>query len=140
LLLDQQGAGRVQRQRALLFQALHRHELHLRAARGLAQRRGVGRVVLAALLHERADGLGRDQLHRVAEAGQHTPPVVRGPARLQHHGARGLRLEEPDQLAPAQLAPDFGLSGLVHAVHVEHGLGGVQPDHGNAHRGRSLLR
>ncbi len=40
--------------------------------------------------------------------------MVRGPARLQHHRAGGLRLEKPDHLAPAQRAPDLGLPGLVH--------------------------
>jgi hypothetical protein len=38
--------------------------------RGLAQRRGVGGVVLFAFLHERSDRFGRDQLHRMSKAGQ----------------------------------------------------------------------
>jgi hypothetical protein len=40
------------------------------------------------------------------------------------------------QFAPSQLAPDLHPAGLVHAVHLKEGLGGVQADHGNAHRGR----
>src|SRR5271166_1283115 len=60
-------------------------------------------------------------------------------ARLHDDGAGLLLLEEPDQFAPSQLAPDLHLTGLVHAVHLKDGLGGVQANHGNAHRGRLPL-
>jgi len=62
-----------------------------------------------------------------------------GTARLHDDGA-GLQLvEERDQFAPSQLALDLNLSGLVHAVNLKDGLGGVQADHRNAHRGRLLF-
>ena len=38
-----------------------------------------------------------------------------------------------------QLALDLRLSGLVHGVDLEDGLGGIQADHANAHRGRLPL-
>src|SRR4051794_41899373 len=69
------------------------------------------------------------------EADQHAGPVVRRAARLHDDRAGLLLLEERPQLAPPQLAPDLGLSGRVHGVDLEDGLGGIQADHGDAHRG-----
>ena len=51
------------------------------------------------------------------------------PARFQHHRARGLRREERDHLAPAQLALDLGVAFLTDTMHLEGGLGGVEADH-----------
>ena len=56
----------------------------------------IGSVVLLALLDERADRLGRDQLHLVPKAGQHTSPVMRRAARLHDDCARCLLLEKRD--------------------------------------------
>ena len=64
-------------------------------------RRRIGGIVLLALLHERPDRLGRDQLHLVPKAGQHAGPVMRRTARLHDDRAGLLLLEERDQLAPA---------------------------------------
>ena len=69
------------------------------------------------------------------EADQHAGPVVRRAARLHDDRAGLLLLEERPQLAPPQLAPDLGLSELVHGVDLKDGLGGIQADHGDAHRG-----
>ena len=80
------------------------------------RRRRSGRAAIGAL---GAEGVGR-------------------PARLQHHRACGLHLEEPDHLAAAQLAPDLGTALLVDAVDLKAGLGGVEADHDNAHGGRFL--
>src|SRR4051794_41379461 len=68
------------------------------------------------------------------EADQHAGPVVRRAARLHDDRAGLLLLEERPQLAPPQLAPDLGLSELVHGVDLKDGLGGIQADHGDAHR------
>src|SRR5271166_5612686 len=75
-------------------------------------------------------------------AAHHWPgscPVMGSTARLHNDGAGIQLLKERDQFAPSQLALDLHLSGLVHAVHLKDGLGGVQADHGNAHRGRLPL-
>src|SRR3954453_14504356 len=66
------------------------------------------------------------------------PPIQGCPQSQSSKVAKNpfLLLEECDQLAPAQLTPEFHLSGLVHAVDLEDGLGGIQADHANAHGGR----
>src|SRR4051812_31857306 len=64
--------------------------------------------------------------------------MVARPARLDHHRARLLLLKERQQLVPPELALQLCLSGLVHPVHLKHGLCRIQTDHGNAHRGRSF--
>src|SRR4051795_8825615 len=96
-------------------------------------------VVLPAPLDERPHRLGCDQLHLVAEAAQQAAPVMAGTAGLEEHGASRLLLEEPDQLAPVQLAPEHRPATLIEAVDLKDGLRGVQPDHGDRHRGRLLL-
>src|SRR6185437_9756865 len=73
------------------------------------------------------------------EAHQNARPVMRGTTSLHHHRATFLLLEECDQLAPAHLALELCLSSLVHAVDLEDGLGSIQANHGNAHRGRLLV-
>jgi hypothetical protein len=122
----------------LLLNGLDRHELHVRLRRRDAQCRRIGGIVLLTPFHERPRRLGCDQLHVVAEAGQLARPMVARPARLNHHRARLLLLKERQQLVPPELALQLCLSGLVHPVHLKHGLCRVQTDHGNAHRGRSF--
>jgi hypothetical protein len=46
-------------------------------------------------------------------------------ARLHDNGAGFLLLKEGDQFTPSQFAPDLHPAGLVHAVHLKDGLGGV---------------
>jgi hypothetical protein len=136
LLLDQQRAGCVQSQDPLLRHSLDRHELDVGPRGGFADRRGVGGIVLLALLDEGFDRFGGNQLHRVTKATENARPVMRGATGLHHHRAAFLLLEECDQLAPAHLALELCLSGLVDAVDLEDGLGGIQANHGNAHGGR----
>jgi hypothetical protein len=60
---------------------------------------------------------------------------MRRAARLHDDRTSLLLLEKRDQFAPSKLAPDCHLSGLIHGVNLENGLGGIKTDHGNAHRG-----
>src|ERR1700674_2513302 len=92
-----------------------------------AERCRIGWVVLLALFHEGSDCLRCDQFHLVSKTGQDPCPVMRCTARLHGDDAPLLLLEERDQFTPSQLAPDLHLSGLIHAVHLEDGLGGVRP-------------
>jgi hypothetical protein len=62
-----------------------------------------------------------------------------GATGLEEHGASRLLLAEPDQLAPMQLALEHRPATLVDAMDLKDGLRGVQPDHGDRHRGRLLL-
>ena len=136
LLFDQQRSSRMQGQDALLLYGLGRDELSIGSGGGFADRCGIGRIVLLTLLHEGFDGFGCNQFHRVTEAGEYARPVMRSATGLHHHRAAFLFLEERDQLAPAQFPLDLHLSSLVHAMDLEHGLGCIQADHGNAHGGR----
>src|SRR4051795_4446819 len=79
---------------------------------------------------------GANQLHRMTKATENARPVMRGTTGLHHHRATFLLLEECNQVAPAQLALELYLSGLVDAVDLEDGLGGIQADHAKAHGGR----
>ena len=75
LLGDQRLAHPVDRQGALLLLALDRDEPHARPLHRLADRFGIGPVVLLAL-HVRLDVLRRHQPHRVAEPGNLSCPEV----------------------------------------------------------------
>jgi hypothetical protein len=66
--------------------------------------------------------------------------VVRGTACLHDQGAARLPLEEGDQLAPLQLALELDRAARVDAVELEHRLGDIQADHGDAHRGQLPLQ
>ena len=81
---------------------LDRHEAHLRARGGLADRRGVVGVVLAAraLAAVRADQLRRDDARVQAQRRELARPVVRARAGLHRHHAAGRQLRAPgDELA-----------------------------------------
>ena len=57
-------------------------KLHVGPGCGRAECRRIGGIVLLALLHERLDRLGRDQLHVMSKAGQHAGPMMCRAARL----------------------------------------------------------
>src|SRR6201994_2642974 len=124
----------MQRQDALLLYGLDRHELDVGPRSRLADRRSVGGIVLLALLDKGFHRFGGDQLHRVTKARQNARPVMCGATGLHHYYATFLLLEEGDQVASAHLALELHLSGLVHPVNLEHGLGGIQADHATADR------
>ena len=86
----------MQGQDALLPHVLGWHELYAGPGGGLTDRRGIGSIVLLALLHERFDRFGCDQLHCMAEAGEYARPVMGGATGLQHDCAALLFLEERD--------------------------------------------
>jgi hypothetical protein len=138
LLFDQQGPSRMQGQDALLLHALGRHELHVGPGRGFTDRSGICGIVLLSLLYKGLHRFGRDQLHAVPEAGQHAGPVVGGATSFHDDRTSRLLLKERDQIVPSQLPSDLRSSGFVHAMNLEDGLGCIEADHANAHRGRLL--
>jgi hypothetical protein len=75
LLGDQRLAHPVDCQGALLILGLDRHKAHARTMHRLADRLGIGLVVLVAL-HVRLDILRRHQAHRMAEPGDLSCPAV----------------------------------------------------------------
>src|SRR4051794_12739194 len=80
--------------------ALLRGKAHSGPLSGLADRFGIGHVVLLAL-DERLDVRRRDETDRMAELGDLTPPVVGARTRLHGHRAGRERGQEREELAAA---------------------------------------
>ena len=97
-LPDQESPGPMQHGRGLLLDRLDRDEAHGRPDHGLADRLGVGGVVLVRL-DEGLHVLGRDQPDLVAEGLQLPRPVVRARAGLDADQARRQPGEERGDLA-----------------------------------------
>src|SRR5664279_2598800 len=72
------------------------------------------------------------------ENGQRAPPMMGRTARLHHNGGCFLLLEKRDQVFPLDFAADHDVSSLINSVNLEHRFCGVEANHGNGHRGRSL--
>ena len=111
-IADQPIADPNQHQRRLLLRRLHRNEPHRRPAHRLAERFGVGRIVLAAL----DVGLGqlrRDQLHLMPKRLQQPRPMVRAAAGLDRdHRRRQLLIKSDHLLATQLLAQNHLLAGV----------------------------
>ena len=135
-LLDQALAHPVHAQPCLLVVALDRNKAHVRPLHGLADRPGVGGVVLAALAAHPigCDELGRHQPNSVALLGKEPGPVMRSRAGLHANGARwqgGHQLMQPGawHARPHQRR----LAVLVDSVDRENVLGEIDPDVQNGH-------
>lgn len=135
-LSHQELAGTVQHQHTLALCALDRHEPHRRSGHCLADRLGVGGVVLLPAkigLH-----IGRrHQPHLVAERGNLARPMVSRGARFHPNQAGTQRFEEAQNLTSSKLLAGDP-AGTVKAVDLEDGLGEVEPNRGNLHGGWSL--
>ena len=77
-------------------------------------------------LCERLDVLRRDQLHRVAQPSQPTPPVVRAAARLQYHVRRRQLGKERLHLRPSHVAAQDSFLVVIAAMQREDSLGRVE--------------
>ncbi len=86
-LADEQLTRPVHHESRLLLLGLDRDEAHARPGHGLADRLGVGRVVLAAL-DVGLDVVRGHEAHIVPERPNLACPMVRGSARLHAHQAR----------------------------------------------------
>jgi len=86
---ENHGAG-------LLLLALHRHEPHAGALGCLADRLGVGRIVLVSL-DEWLDVGWRNQPDNVAELGELAPPIMRASAGFHRDQARRVGREKSEQ-------------------------------------------
>src|SRR5580704_7864575 len=114
-LLDHQIPRLVEHQRGLLICALDRHEAHLRPRHSLADRRRVGRVVLAAL--HIGHGVGRrDQDDFMSHRRELASPVVRRAASLHAYPTRRDALEKlpefPSREFPAHCRSSFLLDPM----------------------------
>ena len=137
-LTHQQVAYPVLHQPPLLLYGLDRDEPHGRAPHRLADRLGIGGIVLVALdvsLHI----FGRHQPDFVAELPQLPCPMVRCGTRFHAHQARRQGLKERDYLAAPQLLPDNHLLVGVDAVNLEDVLGEIQTYRANLHPDGPLI-
>ena len=122
---------------SLLFLALDRHEPHRGPLRRLANRFGIGRVVLLAF-DERLD-VGRwDQPHRVPKLTELPRPVVRPGARFQGNNARCLGGEELEQPCPCKTLSKHHVTRCIGPMRLENVLRDVQSDRASLRHGRLL--
>src|SRR6516162_8236664 len=136
-LPHQQVACAMLHQPALLLGRLRPHKSHGGAANRLADRFGVGRVVLVAL-DVRLHVFRRHQTNLVTELRQLTRPIMRRSTRLHANEAGRQRRKKLQHLTAAKLLPDDDRLGRINAVDLEHVLGDIQTDCGNLHVDGSL--
>ena len=125
-------------QGCLLIGRFRRHEAHMRPTYSLAQRRRIGRIVLAAR-HVRLGKLWRDQPHLVPKPRQLAGPMMRRPARFHRHHRRRQPLEEGQRLGARQLAPQRHLFVRIDAMKLKETLGRVHANARNLFHGRLLF-
>ena len=128
----------MQHQSALLFGRFDLHKSHGRASHSLADRLGVGGIILVALdvgLHV----LRRHHTNLVVEFREFTRPVMGRSAGLEADKARRQRFEECQHLAAPKLLPDDDLLGRINTVNLEHVLGEIQTNRGDLHVDGSLM-
>src|SRR5262249_24555080 len=134
-LADQQIPRPVQHQHALLLDALDRHKSHRWPRDGLADRRCIGCVILAAL-HIGFDIDRRHQPRVMPQLRELACPLMRRCARFQANAARrqigkGLKNSRSTN-APA----DHHRAFCIDAVNLKHQLRNIDPDRDNLAHGR----
>ena len=127
----------VKTEHGLPFNVLDRNEPHRRSSHRLADRFGVGRVVLVAL-RVRLDELRCHQSNGVPKCQQLARPMMRARARLRADQARREVGEERSDLVALELLAQHDLAVLVDAVCLEYVLGQIVADCRNLHGGRSF--
>src|SRR3981189_2604068 len=127
LLADEQMAGAVKHQAALLLGRLCWHKPHVGSRDRFANSLSVSCIVLMTLdvgLH-----VSRwHQSHGMAKRLKFARPMVRRCARLNANQAGWQFLEERQDRAPLQLAADDHLASGINSVNLEHRLGDVETD------------
>ena len=137
-LPHQKIARPMQHQLTLLLGRFDLHKTHGWAAHRLADRLGVGSIVLVALdvcLHIPR----RHQTNLVTKLREFTRPIMSCGASLHTDQAWRQRLEELQHLAAPQLPPNDDLLGHVDPVNLKHVLGDIQTDRGDLHVDGSLM-
>src|SRR3954469_20982420 len=114
----------------LLVRALEGDKAHGGPLSGLADRFGIGHVVLLSL-DERLDVRRRDQLHHVAELGDLAAPVVGARTRLHGYRARRQCCQEREKLAAAQLLAKDHRARAVSPMELKDVLGEIEADGAN---------
>src|SRR5271157_2406978 len=119
----------------LLCFVLYRNETHARPLSRLADRLGIGGVVLSPL-HERLDVGRRYQSDRMTKLRDLSSPIMRATAGLQSNQPSGLRPKEFKQLGPGVPLAEQDISRRIHAVSLENLLRDIQTDRANLRHGR----
>lgn len=136
-LSDQQVTRAEHHPRRLLLLALDRDEAHVRALRGLANRFGIGGIVLLTL-YERLHISRRDQPNLVSDRHKLACPVMRAAACLHRDQTARLLPHELQQLASAQPAAEPLLAARIRPVRMKNTLRDIKTDCGNFRHGRLL--
>src|ERR1700688_2525676 len=127
LLADEQMAGAVKHQAALLLRRLRRYETHVGSGDRLADSLGVSHVILLPFnigLHVSR----RHQPNGMAERLKVARPMVRRGASLYATQAWWQFLKERQDGAPLQLAANHHLAAGINSVHLEDRLGDIETD------------
>ena len=133
-LADRKIANPELHHACLLFLALHRHKVHGRTLRRLADRFRIRHVVLLPL-HIRLHIDRRDQANLMTQLADLTAPVMRAPARFHRHRATRLRRQERQNLPTRQLPAERHRSIRSRAVKLIAVLRQVDPDDVNFDHG-----
>jgi len=120
----------MQHQAALLLGCFDRHEAHARPLHCLADRFGIGRVILLAF-DVRLHVGRRNETHGMSKGLQLARPVMRGGARLDANEAGRKLLEERQHIATLQLSADDGIALRVDAMNLKDQLCDVEADCGD---------
>src|SRR3954464_2161701 len=114
----------------LLVRTLEGNKAHSGPLSGLADRFGIGHVVLLAL-DERLDVRRRDETDRMAELGDLAAPVVGAATGLHGHRAGRERGQEREELAAAQLLAKDHRARAVSPMELKDVLGEIEADGAN---------
>jgi hypothetical protein len=131
-LSHQQVARSMQYENTLLLLGLHRHEAHVGSGDGLADRLGVGGVVLLPF-HIRLHLSWRDQPDFVTKRCDLTRPVMRCGTSLHTDQARLQLAEKAEHCTSPQLLLQNNRAISINAVELKDGLGDVDPECCNIH-------
>jgi hypothetical protein len=137
-LAHQQIARSMLHQAALLLGRLDPYKTHGRASDRLADRLGVGSIVLVAL----DVGLYVFRWHQsylVAKLREFTRPIVGRGTGLHADQARRQRLEERQHLAAPELLPNDDVFDRIDPVNLKHVLGDIQTNRRDLHVEGSLM-
>src|SRR5262245_12994694 len=124
----------MQQHGSLLVSRLDRHKAHRRALNRLANRFGIGGIVLVAL-DVRLHVLRRHQSHLMPKRAQLPRPVVRRRAGLQANQTGRQSTEERQNLRTPNLLAQNRRSLCIDPMHLKNMLRQVQPDRSNLAHG-----
>ncbi len=140
LLPDEQMPGPMQHQAGLLVGRFHRNEAHVRPLHRLANRLGIGGVILLAF-NIGFDIGRRHQANRMAERLQLARPVMRRCAGFDPDKTGRQLLKERQHPRPPQLPTHDDLALCIDAVDLKHRLRNIETDCGDRlhHRLRQIV-